>query len=464
MSHTRMFETSLFSHYVFVHARDHRDFVVTFAQCLTCFGTMLAPINQMSDGDRPTTPLWAPNEESGIRERFTRSVEIPIIKAEPRRGKFDNGSVGRRSTSSVEPKARRRMTPTVEYAGYKETISRLQVDASEAIRTRTQDLLIERRQPVQSTPPHVEKNFLPEQHEEYGRQDESKRKYYAVRRGRIPGIYRTWDSCEKQVEGFSGCEYKSFKTEEGAQQYVDAVETHHDFDDIHSQFYETDRPTSKDVYDEPAMRNDAVHPIPNTALRRNVTQRRSQGRAKDRVSLGETSVPLETLLTRKPQPRYINVEYQAEALFTPSHPSMVRPGNESDRQVGDLPKVSPTKVQDLWNQKSKIEEDMYSALEENDEGTYRALEVKQREINSQICSILSPASSPLVPATTAMVRLVSIHVIVQYHLSHLVWMMATIINQPLMIGIMRDRIMSFTFPRRRPQFLGLYGPICQYLY
>ena len=36
-------------------------------------------------------------------------------------------------------------------------------------------------------------------------------KYYAVKRGRNPGIYTSWDSCLKEVKGFSNASYKSFK-------------------------------------------------------------------------------------------------------------------------------------------------------------------------------------------------------------------------------------------------------------
>jgi hypothetical protein len=399
----------------------HRDIVILLVQYPSCCGSMLATINQMSDSGRPTTPLRVPGEESGVRERFTRSMvlqsseeEIPIIKSEPRKGKSEKGPTNRGSPFSVEPKARRRLTPKVEYAGYKGMISRLQEDATDAIRTRTRDL-IERRQSIQIASPHVEDNISsveddisPAQRQQYSSQDEQpfysgynstmkepKRKYYAVRRGRIPGIYRTWDSCEKQVEGFSGCEFKSFNTEEGALQYLVAVKTHQKFEDTNDQLRESALPTSREVYDgtyaQCPFRNDAVYPIPGTALRRNVTQRRSQGRTKDRVSLGETSVPLETLLARKPQPRDIDVEYQTEALlFTPPQLSTAMPDDAIDCQDGNLPRVRPTKAQDLWNQKSKIEEDMYSALVENDEGTYRALEVKQQEINSQICLILAP--------------------------------------------------------------------------
>ncbi len=43
-----------------------------------------------------------------------------------------------------------------------------------------------------------------------------KQKYYVVWRGIKPGIYRTWDECKRQIEGFEGAQYKSFKTEEEA--------------------------------------------------------------------------------------------------------------------------------------------------------------------------------------------------------------------------------------------------------
>jgi ribonuclease HI len=37
--------------------------------------------------------------------------------------------------------------------------------------------------------------------------------YYAVARGRIPGIYTEWDSCQIQVDGFTGARYTKFATE-----------------------------------------------------------------------------------------------------------------------------------------------------------------------------------------------------------------------------------------------------------
>lgn len=49
-------------------------------------------------------------------------------------------------------------------------------------------------------------------------------KYYAVKKGRNPGIYTSWDSCLKEVKGFSGAVYKSFKTKEDAINFMEDTE------------------------------------------------------------------------------------------------------------------------------------------------------------------------------------------------------------------------------------------------
>lgn len=47
--------------------------------------------------------------------------------------------------------------------------------------------------------------------------DDFKKKYYAVLKGKTTGIFTTWADCERQVKGFSGAIYKSFKTREEAE-------------------------------------------------------------------------------------------------------------------------------------------------------------------------------------------------------------------------------------------------------
>ena len=52
-----------------------------------------------------------------------------------------------------------------------------------------------------------------------------KSKFYAVAAGRQPGIYSTWAECERQVKGFSGARFKSFKTREEASAFVGSAGT-----------------------------------------------------------------------------------------------------------------------------------------------------------------------------------------------------------------------------------------------
>ncbi|MBK8473011.1 MAG: RNase H1/viroplasmin domain-containing protein [Sphingobacteriales bacterium] len=39
----------------------------------------------------------------------------------------------------------------------------------------------------------------------------SKKKYYVVWTGRKTGIFRTWDECKAQVDGFAQARYQSLK-------------------------------------------------------------------------------------------------------------------------------------------------------------------------------------------------------------------------------------------------------------
>lgn len=45
-------------------------------------------------------------------------------------------------------------------------------------------------------------------------------KYYAVKVGRIPGIYQTWDETKEQINGYSGAVYKKFATYQEAKQFI----------------------------------------------------------------------------------------------------------------------------------------------------------------------------------------------------------------------------------------------------
>lgn len=46
------------------------------------------------------------------------------------------------------------------------------------------------------------------------------KKYYAIKVGRKPGIYRTWDEAKMQVNHFPNAVYRSFKTKQEAEDFI----------------------------------------------------------------------------------------------------------------------------------------------------------------------------------------------------------------------------------------------------
>lgn len=49
-------------------------------------------------------------------------------------------------------------------------------------------------------------------------------KFYAVKEGRTPGIYETWDACKAQVMGYKGAVYKKFSSREEALAFMEGGE------------------------------------------------------------------------------------------------------------------------------------------------------------------------------------------------------------------------------------------------
>ena len=41
-------------------------------------------------------------------------------------------------------------------------------------------------------------------------------KYYAVKKGRHPGIYTTWKDCQKEIDHFKDAKFKSFDSKKEA--------------------------------------------------------------------------------------------------------------------------------------------------------------------------------------------------------------------------------------------------------
>ena len=53
----------------------------------------------------------------------------------------------------------------------------------------------------------------------------NRKQYYAVRNGREPGIYRTWEECKAQVDGYAKAQFKGFTSLEEAEEYLGYVKT-----------------------------------------------------------------------------------------------------------------------------------------------------------------------------------------------------------------------------------------------
>ena len=52
-----------------------------------------------------------------------------------------------------------------------------------------------------------------------------RREFYAVRRGRVPGVYATWDGCKAQIDNFAYASYRKFRSFEEADNFVKGIET-----------------------------------------------------------------------------------------------------------------------------------------------------------------------------------------------------------------------------------------------
>ena len=48
----------------------------------------------------------------------------------------------------------------------------------------------------------------------------AKKKYYGVKKGKVTGIFQSWEECKSSVEGFAGAQFKGFATLEEAREYL----------------------------------------------------------------------------------------------------------------------------------------------------------------------------------------------------------------------------------------------------
>ncbi|CAG2172533.1 unnamed protein product [Oppiella nova] len=69
--------------------------------------------------------------------------------------------------------------------------------------------------------------------------------FYAVKEGRVPGVYSTWSECKRQTDGYIGSEFKSFNKVEDALAYMKGKSSSRsNYGTYHETYYETNYETS----------------------------------------------------------------------------------------------------------------------------------------------------------------------------------------------------------------------------
>lgn len=85
----------------------------------------------------------------------------------------------------------------------------------------------------------------------------AKKKYYVVWHGVEPGIYNSWPKCQEQIKGFEGALYKSFDSEE------EAEEAYHSSPYLYIKPRNSEAAEKKDkLQNPPTNRTDTVLPLP----------------------------------------------------------------------------------------------------------------------------------------------------------------------------------------------------------
>ena len=84
------------------------------------------------------------------------------------------------------------------------------------------------------------------------------RHYYAVKKGKNPGIYTTWADCRKEIEGYSCVKFKKFKTVNEAVAYL-GEEYPHIIPQIHNSIPASPYPKVSSKHSIPYLSSTAPH-------------------------------------------------------------------------------------------------------------------------------------------------------------------------------------------------------------
>ena len=78
----------------------------------------------------------------------------------------------------------------------------------------------------------IRHNSTNHEHSKDCKASELNTKYYAVKKGRTPGIYSTWEECKEQVNRYPGAQYKKFNFLTEAEEFMNTKEEKGDTSDL----------------------------------------------------------------------------------------------------------------------------------------------------------------------------------------------------------------------------------------
>jgi hypothetical protein len=143
--------------------------------------------------------------------------------------------------------------------------------------------------------------------------------------------------------------------------------------------------------------------MPSTELRRNVTRRRSNDRTRD--SVGSTSVPIRSLVSRKPMERQKDMIYASESMVAGTHergesiatsaqsPGITRRQIPSEEEDPLRHRV----LQEMWVRKKILEEDIDEALENQNSNEFHNLVQQHKKLNQDMFAMLRGLSGSSTP-------------------------------------------------------------------
>jgi hypothetical protein len=141
--------------------------------------------------------------------------------------------------------------------------------------------------------------------------------------------------------------------------------------------------------------------MPSSELRRNVTRRRSNERARD--SVGSTSVPIPSLVSRKPKERQKDMVYASETkaamekdkgasnVFSVLSPAPVRSPAITRRLIPseeDDP-IRHKALKDMWIRKKALEDDIDEALGAQNSDDFHHLVQQHKQLNQDMFDVLA---------------------------------------------------------------------------